>query len=140
MTPNNSHETEQPGGSRGHVLFVDDDESWSHAAGEILRRAGYQVSLAPDYRKALEILESDAPVALLLADIVIPKRINGVALGRMARMRRRSLPLLYMTGYDIPGLSEETQDPVLRKPISEGDLLAAVARALAGCATDRVCP
>src|ERR1700723_2336049 len=121
MAPNDSQDVQQPAVACGHVLFVDDDESWSHAAGEILRRAGYQVSLAPDYRKALEILESSAPVDLLLADIVIPNRINGVALGRMARMRRRALPLLYMTGYDVPGLSEETQDPVLRKPISEGE-------------------
>ena len=121
-----------PSERTGHVLLVDDDEVWAHAAGEILRHAGYEVLLAPDYREALEILESDLRVDLLLTDIVMPKRVNGVALGRMARMRRGGLPLLYMTAYDIPGLAAETEDTVLRKPISELDLVCAVERALAG--------
>jgi CheY-like chemotaxis protein len=132
MAHNAALDPPQPPDRDAHVLLVDDDESWSHAASEILRRAGYEVLLAPDYRKALEILESDRRVDLLLTDIVMPKRINGVALGRMARMRRGGLPLLYMTAYDIPGLAAETEDVVLLKPISEVDLVCAVERALAG--------
>jgi len=113
------------------VLLVEDDESWAHTASQILQRAGYEVSLAPDYRKALEILESSGPIDLLLTDIVMPKRVNGVALGRMARMRRGTLRVLYMTAYDIPGLAAETEATVLIKPISEVDLVDAVERALA---------
>jgi CheY-like chemotaxis protein len=116
----------------GHVLVVDDDEIWAHAAGEILRHAGYKVLVAPGYRQALEILESEQRLDVMLLDIVMPRQVNGIALGRMARMRRSKLPLLYMTAYDIPGLKDETQDPVLRKPINETDLVGAVERALAG--------
>jgi len=132
MAHKDAIEPPEPVARDGHVLLVDDDESWAHAAGAILRRAGYQVLLAPDYRRALEILESSTRVDLLLTDIVMPKRVNGVALGRMARMRRGALPLLYMTAYDIPGLAAETEDTVLMKPISEADLVCAVEQALAG--------
>jgi CheY-like chemotaxis protein len=132
MVDNVARDQLEPAWQGRHVLLVEDDESWAHTASEILRRAGYQVSLAPDYRQALEILESSQPVDLLLTDIVMPKRINGVALGRMARMRRGTLPLLYMTAYDIPGLAAETESTVLIKPISEVELIGAVERALAG--------
>jgi len=124
-------DTPEPARQAGHVLLVEDDESWAQTVRQILQRAGYEVLLAPDYRLALEILESDRPVDLLLTDIVFPKRVNGVALGRMARMRRGALPLLYMTAYDIPGLTAETDDTVLIKPISETDLVSAVERAMA---------
>jgi hypothetical protein len=33
----------------------------------------------------------------------MPERINGVALSRMARMRRPGLKAIYLTAYDIPG-------------------------------------
>jgi hypothetical protein len=35
-------------------------------------------------------LESPRPIDLLVTDIVMPERVNGIALSRMARMRRRS--------------------------------------------------
>jgi len=99
-------------------------------ASQILQQAGFVARPAPDYRTALEVLESNAPVDVLLTDIVMPDRINGVALGRMARMRHSMLPLVYMTAYDIPGLANEVQGEVLMKPISDRDPVNAVQRAL----------
>jgi DNA-binding NtrC family response regulator len=117
--------------SRGHILVVDDDETWGAAAGRILSAAGFSVRVAPDYRVALEVLESAEPVDLLLTDIVMPERVNGVALGRMARMRRRNLRLLYMTAYDIPRIGDEIDDIILKKPISDESLVLQVERTLA---------
>ena len=45
----------------------------------MLRAAGFEVSLAPDHRLALEDLESTRPIDLLITDIVMPDRVNGVA-------------------------------------------------------------
>jgi CheY-like chemotaxis protein len=45
--------------------------------------------LAPDHRLALQILESSQPLDLLITDVVMPGHVNGFALARMARMRRR---------------------------------------------------
>ena len=113
------------------LLIVDDDQICGDAVARALRAAGFEVSLAPDYRLALEDLESTRPIDLLITDIVMPERVNGVALSRMARMRRPELKVIYLTAYDIPGVEDEVVGPVLHKPIAPEHLLAEVKRALA---------
>jgi CheY-like chemotaxis protein len=114
-----------------HILVVDDDAPYREALGQILQREGYTASLAPDFRGALEILESDRPVDLMLVDIVMPDRVNGVALGRMARLRRKDLKIIYVTGYNIPGIDREALGPILHKPVDEAVLLREISRVLA---------
>ena len=113
-----------------HILVVEDDEVMGESLGRILRKAGFQVSLVSHFQPALTILESEAPVDLVLTDIVMPESINGVALSRMARLRRRDLKVIYLTGYDIPGVEKEALGPVLRKPVEENALLSEIERAL----------
>jgi CheY-like chemotaxis protein len=116
---------------RGHILVVEDDEGYGEAVVQVLQKAGYTARVMSHFQPALEALEGDAPIDLLLTDIVMPSRVNGVALSRMARMRRRDIKVLYLTGYDIPGIDREALGPVLRKPISPEDLIAEVERVLA---------
>ena len=113
----------------GRILLVDDDEGFRYAATKALEAAGFVVSGAPDYRQALEVLESDLPVDLLLTDIYMPERIHGFALARMARMRRLGLKVLYVTAFEVPTV--EDAGKVLRKPISNEDLVGEVRLALA---------
>jgi CheY-like chemotaxis protein len=119
-------------GAPARILVVDDDVVFREATARVLRAAGFEVSLAPDHRLALEDLESTRPIDLLITDIVMPDHVNGVALSRMARMRRPGLKVIYLTGYDIQGLEDEADGPVLRKPIDEGQLVAEVKRILTG--------
>ena len=113
------------------ILLVEDDESSRAAIALVLQNAGYEVEVAPDYKDALTVIESAKPVDLLFTDIVMPQKVNGLALGRMARMRRPTLRILYMTGYDIPGVENEAMGPVLRKPIDNDVLLAEIEKVLA---------
>jgi CheY-like chemotaxis protein len=115
--------------AKNHVLIVDDDEPFREATASVLRGAGYHVWLAPDYRLALEILESDKPIDIFIADIVMPDRVNGLALARMARLRRPDISVIYLTGYEIPGLATEALGPIIRKPVDDDHLLDAVAHA-----------
>jgi CheY-like chemotaxis protein len=126
----NATETKPPL-DKPHILVVEDDSACREAVGRVLQREGYGVSLTTDFRGALEILESDQPVDLLLADIVMPDRVNGIALARMARLRRRDIKIVYMTGYHIPGIDREALGPILRKPIDDKVLIEEVERALA---------
>ena len=112
------------------ILVVDDDLACGDATARVLRAAGFEVCLAPDYRLALEDLESTQPIDLLITDIVMPDRVNGTALSRMARMRRPELKVIYLTAYDIPGIEDEAIGTVLRKPIDDERLLAEVRRVL----------
>jgi CheY-like chemotaxis protein len=112
---------------------VDDDPAFGDATARVLRAAGFEVYLAPDHRLALEHLESTRPIDLLITDIVMPDRVNGVALSRMAQMRRPELKVIYLTGYEIPGVEDDVAGPVLRKPIDDEHLIAEVRRVLAAC-------
>ena len=110
---------------------MDDDEAFAEAAGQMLRRAGFEVTLAPDFRVALETLGAEGQIDLLLSDIVMPSSVNGIALSRMARLRRRDLKVLYVTGYHIPGVENEALGPILRKPVEPEQLVNEVKRLLA---------
>jgi CheY-like chemotaxis protein len=123
--------SERCGGSVQRILLVDDDLAFRVAAAGVLRGAGFEVFEAPDYRLALEELESPRPVDLLITDIVMPDRVNGVALSRMAHMRRHDLKVVYVSAYDIPGVEDEVFGPVLKKPLDVERLLSEVRRVLA---------
>ena len=112
------------------ILVVDDDEAFCYVAGKVLRQAGHHVCLAPDHRLALQILESPQPLDLLITDLVMPGRVNGFALARMARMRRDDLKVLYMSAYDdLP--VDEAMGKILRKPFPMEALPIEVALVLA---------
>lgn len=113
-----------------HILVVDDDEAVCAAYSRVLGRVGYRVSAARDFRLALEILEADQPLDLLMVDIVMPGSVNGLALSRMARMRRRDLKIIYVTGYSIPGAEREALGPILMKPVDDTLLVAEIERVL----------
>jgi CheY-like chemotaxis protein len=110
-----------------HILLVDDEEAFRYAAAKTLQDAGFHVTVAEDYRGALARLESAEPVDLLVADIVMS--VNGFALARMGRMRRAGLKVLYVTAHDVP--THEAIGKILRKPISDEQLISEVRSALA---------
>ena len=113
------------------ILLVDDDETSCIALRQVLQRAGFGVTSAGGFQTALQVLETEQPVDLLLTDIVMPAGINGIALSRMARLRRRNLKVVYVTGYDVPGAEREALGPILRKPVDGALLIHEVRQALA---------
>ena len=126
----NGTASQGPAAGKGHILVVDDDQTLGEALCKVLRGAGYGATLATEFRTALEILEAEGPLDLLLVDIVMPDSVNGIALSRMARLRRRELKVIYLTGYDIPGADREALGPILRKPVDNQELLDEIGRLL----------
>ena len=97
--------------AKGQILVVEDDQTLGEALCGVLRREGYNATLATGFNAALEILEAERSIDLMLVDIVMPDGVNGLALSRMARLRRRDLKVIYITGYSIPGLEREALAP-----------------------------
>jgi DNA-binding response OmpR family regulator len=90
-------------GTSNCVLWVEDDHAYRFSLGRHLTAAGLEVIEAPDYRMALEVLDSDRNIGLLLTDIRMPKDTpHGFSIARMARVKRPKLPVLFVTGYDAP--------------------------------------
>lgn len=54
------------------------------------------------------------------------------AIARMARMKRVGLKVIYVSGYDLPDVEKELPGPLLRKPVTEEALLAAVQQVMSG--------
>lgn len=115
----------------GQILVVDDDELFAEVTAKVLRHNGYCATFATHWEMALRIIEGDDRTDLLLVDLIMNNGINGLALSRMARMRRLELRIVYMTGYEVPAVVEASQRPILRKPFDDDLLIRAIEQALA---------
>ncbi len=112
------------------VLLVDDDSAVREVTAGILHDLGYGVVEAGSGGAALEALDRQAEIDLLLLDFAMPG-MNGAEVAREVRARRPDLPILFLTGYaDTEALDEAGDDAILRKPFVEEDLAAKLRLAL----------
>jgi signal transduction histidine kinase/CheY-like chemotaxis protein len=80
------------------VLVVEDDDQVRAMCVEALRSLGYSVIEASSGHAALDIMRAGTPLALLMADVIMPE-MNGRELVEEARKMRPALKVLYTTGY-----------------------------------------
>src|SRR5690606_24531910 len=117
--------------TRRRVLVVDDEPYIGRIVQLKLEHADYAGELAHDGRSAVERLLTDAPVDLVLLDIMMP---DGSGLDVLARIRsmphRRDTPVIMLTAR---GQDADRQEAVrlgatdfLTKPFSPKRLLARI--------------
>ncbi|CAN5420879.1 hypothetical protein BH09PSE6_BH09PSE6_14390 [soil metagenome] len=96
---------------------------------DILEDIGYSVSEAAEPNSALRIIESQAPIDLLVTDVGLPG-MNGRQLADRARQLRPGLKVLFITGYAhnaaIGNGTLEDGMQVLTKPFTVDQLAARV--------------
>jgi DNA-binding NtrC family response regulator len=114
-----------------HVLVIDDDVTVRSVLGRTLRRAGYEVSEAPDAHIGLRLLASHA-FDLTLVDIFMPGQ-GGLTTIQQIRERWPTLKLLAMSGADRLGPMETAAhaqavgaDAFLKKPFEAQTLLSTI--------------
>jgi CheY-like chemotaxis protein len=81
------------------VLVVEDEADVRSFTVETLRELGYRVIEAVDAGAGLRLLDVHREISLLLTDVGLPGGKNGRQLAEEARLRRRGLKVLYMSGY-----------------------------------------
>jgi CheY-like chemotaxis protein len=81
------------------VLIVEDERTIRELLAEELRELGYQVISVGNGAAALEILQSQRRVDLLLTDVGLPGGLNGRQVADAARVSRPALKVLFITGY-----------------------------------------
>jgi two-component system, cell cycle sensor histidine kinase and response regulator CckA len=118
----------QTKGAGRTILVVDDDAPILHCIRRTLERANYVVLTSPSGDHAWSVIErGDARADLVLADVVMPGSIDGLALAARIRQREPKLPVLFMTGAaleDFEYLVESTRNRlVLRKPFNPQQLI-----------------
>jgi len=112
------------------ILIVDDDSDVRTFVAEALRESGHLVLEAADGEAGLAIAAS-RPVDLMIVDFAMPG-LNGADVAIDALRLRPGQKLLFMTGFaDTAALESAAPGaPVLRKPFSAAQLMAAVEEGL----------
>jgi len=114
------------------VLVVDDEEALVAVTSEILKHIGYEPVGCSDGAAALAAFDAGR-IDAVIADEVMPG-ISGTELATALRRRRADLPILLVSGYTGPMLSERALGAgiteILKKPVQSRDIASALARVL----------
>jgi CheY-like chemotaxis protein len=117
-----------------NILVVEDNENTRRLLETILRSSGYEVIVAPDAEEGLRVLESDAPIDLVLLDLFLPGK-DGIQFLRLhAEMEPdRQPPVIVVSATEDmdtlrPQLRELGAKLALRKPFDVQELLNGVAQ------------
>jgi two-component system, cell cycle sensor histidine kinase and response regulator CckA len=127
---------------KGHkptVLVVDDEEGLRNLVCRTLQAEGYGTLEAAHGAEALEVMEKAVePVDLVVTDVVMPG-MDGRELGRRLTQRWPTLPILYISAYDVNDIfrrgSPRTSAPFLQKPFPAERLITRVQQLLSNRST-----
>ena len=121
---------------RANVLVVDDDVDVRSTTALLLRRMGYGVTTAGSAAEALNLLDTNQDIELLLSDVVMPQ-VTGPDLARQARAKHPDLPVVFFSGYADPEAIAGAIPlaRLLRKPFRPTELAKLIETALAEART-----
>ena len=114
----------------GMVLLVEDNPDVAEVSVSMLEQAGYVARHAANAEEALAMLES-SEFDLVISDIVMPGRYDGLELARLLREKKPGLPVLLVSGYADEVGEASREFTVLRKPFRFSQLSRSVARVMA---------
>ena len=118
-------------GRPARVLVVDDDAEVREAMVAMLDELGYQVDEAPSADDALARLADrrQPAIDILLSDVVMPGRLDGVGLAEEVQRLYPAIPVVLATGYTTR-LAAASAFRVLAKPFSHQALAEALSEIL----------
>nr|WP_024286635.1 response regulator transcription factor [Cellulomonas sp. KRMCY2] len=110
------------------LLLVDDDRSITDALAPLLRREGFDVTVAGDGERALAEIAAREPDIVVL-DVMLPG-IDGRGVLRELRVAGRTVPVVLLTSVGEAGerarALDEGADDYLNKPFDPGELVSRV--------------
>ena len=121
-----------PGPGESHnpvILLVEDDVLVRFTTAEVLREAGFDVLEAVDSSEALALLTTGHPLDLIITDIRMPGRMDGVQLASVIKNTRPNLPIALLSSHLES--SDHQADAFISKPY-EPDRLVEVVKRLIG--------
>ena len=110
------------------IMVVEDDDKLRDFLIEVLSDAGFTIISAETADAAAQALDHE-DVQLVVTDIDMPGRLDGIALATAARQRRPGIPVIFISGQSAKMLDAwALDDPAafLQKPFSFATLVTAV--------------
>jgi len=124
-----------PGGSEV-VLLVEDDPTARMIGIAILENLGYRTIEAEDGASALEILNGEDSIDLLVSDVVMPGGMSGLDLAKQVQTQDPEMKILLCTGYNPEELDEQNPEaaafPIIRKPYRKEEMATKLRELLDG--------
>ena len=114
-------------GASGTVLLVEDNPDVASVSVTLLEQLGYSVRRVADAETALQEVGRDG-IDLVFSDIVMPGKMDGLALAHRLREIRPELPVLLATGYSDAAATVHGDFPILRKPYEIHQLSQAISK------------
>ncbi len=126
------------------ILMVEDEDDLRQITARVLTRAGYHVLAAAGGTEAIHIAQTHpGPIELLLTDVIMPRMLGNEVAARVAQCRP-GIPVLYMSGYAEPVLTENGTLPdgvtIVEKPFTSRELLDRMRAVLQQAATTSTGP
>lgn len=119
-----------------HILVVDDSITTRTLEKNILEAAGYRVTTAIDGMQALEKLEADNSIELMVLDVQMP-RLDGFSATEQLRTnaKYRSFPIILVTSLESQedrerGMMAGADAYIVKRGFNQAELLVAIERLL----------
>ena len=104
------------------VLIVDDNRDAADALAMALQGYGHKVAAAYSAREALDLLDENPQIQLVVSDIRMPD-VSGFDFRRVVRHRFPDLSMILITGNPVTNEDIVPRDvAILQKPVAASDL------------------
>ena len=118
--------------SKGKILVVDDEDLVCVFFQKVLRESGYEVAITTSGREAIKLAKQDA-FDIVFTDLVMAtEQVSGVEVCRSIKAISPKTVVVLVSGhpqqilkYQMAFLAAGGRDEILRKPVSEEEILAA---------------
>ncbi len=120
---------------KSQILIVEDNDFVRMQIVSYLKADGYGTVEASDGNKALDVVEREPAIAMIVADLRM-EPMGGFEFIRAIRSRGMVTPVVLVTGDQTPDILEQAGKlgvaAVLMKPVEKSRLLGTISRAMKG--------
>ena len=113
------------------ILLVDDDSAVREVTASILEDVGYVVLKVGSGGAALDLLDQNTKIDLVLLDFAMPG-MSGAEVASHVQRKFPAVPILFLTGYaDQSALGDIGEQSIIRKPFIDDELITKIDTTLA---------
>jgi DNA-binding response OmpR family regulator len=118
------------------ILIVEDELLIRLLLVEELEAGGFEVRVAEDGDRAAALIEdSGTDFTMLVTDVHMPGRLNGLGVAQLMHAQRPDVPVVYTTGRPDAlhgAVRLGANEALVEKPFSPSELLVVIRRLLSG--------